>query len=62
MEIIHRGVLILAVRRETFLHGCFSRFLDWKNGTKSRKVFYLEAIFSKYSEIVVVKIYTAALR
>ena len=25
----------------TFLHGCFSRFFNWTNGTKSRKAFHM---------------------
>ena len=31
----HGGVLIL-VFKVTLLHGCFSRFLNCRNGTKSR--------------------------
>ena len=29
---------------ETLLHGCFSRFLDFTNGTKSRKALHIHLI------------------
>ena len=36
----HEGVLLL-VLKVTLLHGCFSRFLNCTNGTKSRKASHM---------------------
>ena len=48
----HRGVLLLVKLQAKFLtllklkllHGCFSRFLNWANGTKSRKASHLNLL------------------
>ena len=39
-ENTHERVLIL-VQKLTLLHGCFSRFLNCKNGTKSRNASHI---------------------
>ena len=52
----HEGVLLLA--KLTFLHGCFSRFLNCTNGTKSRKTSHLKSrslvilAFGNYSNLI----------
>ena len=52
----HEGVLLLA--KLTFLHGCFSRFLNCTNGTKSRKTSHLKSrslvilAFGNYSYLI----------
>ena len=41
----HEGVLILLkLQAVTLLHGCFSRFLNCANGTKSRNTSYINPI------------------
>ena len=39
-ENTHTGVLLL-VLKVTVLHGCFSSFLNWTNGTKLCKTSYM---------------------
>ena len=51
VKIIHGGVFLQSATllKVIFLHGCFSRFLNWTGGTKSCKASHL-IFFNKISE------------
>ena len=48
---IHRGVLLLALK-VTLLNGCFSRFLNCTNDTKSRNASHIITMFLKKDSLL----------